>query len=131
MFLIAMTLPSESFRSPQDRKRIEAVLGPARTKSLQAFMDRETIYDSLRQSLGNSTTARQLIEAGLAGGGIGAYLGGGDPKSILGGIGAGVMGGTAGMAVGMKHSLGTLAQSGAQKMVAMSIAIRRAALRNF
>lgn len=105
------------FQSPQDRKRIEAVIGPGPTKALQGFIDRETIYDSLRQALGNSTTARQLIEAGLAGGGIGAYLGNGDPKAILAGIGTGIGAGGAGAMAGMQHSIGSLAQSGAQKMI--------------
>ncbi len=105
------------FQSPQDRKRIEAVIGPGPTKALQGFLDRETIYDAARKALGNSTTARQLIEAGLAGGGIGAYLGNGDPKAILAGVGTGLMGGTAGVAAGMQHGLSTLAQSGAQKLI--------------
>jgi hypothetical protein len=39
--------------------------------------------DGARQAMGNSTTARQLIEAGLAGGAAGAIYGGGwDPSSI-------------------------------------------------
>jgi hypothetical protein len=36
---------------------------------------RESIMDQMRGALGNSTTARQLIEAGLAGGAYGAVTG--------------------------------------------------------
>lgn len=105
------------FQSAQDRKRIEAVIGPRSTGVLQSFLDRETVYDALRQSLGNSTTARQLIEAGLAGGGVGAYLGGGDPQSIAAGIGAGLGGGSAGIASGVRHSLTGMAHAGAGKLI--------------
>lgn len=105
------------FQSPQDRKRIEAVLGQQRTAALQTFLDRETIYDALRKSLGNSTTARQLIEAGLAGGGIGAYLGNGDPRAVVEGITGGIAGGSLGVAGGMRHGVATMTRAGAEKVI--------------
>lgn len=55
------------YSSPQDRARIQAVLGPQAADRLGAFVDRERIFDAARQALGNSTTVRQMIEMGLAG----------------------------------------------------------------
>jgi hypothetical protein len=65
--------------SPQQRKLSTAILGPQGTNALQAVINRETVYDAARKALGNSTTVRQMMEAGLAGGSIGAFLSGGDP----------------------------------------------------
>jgi hypothetical protein len=77
------------YNSPQERARITAVLGSDAADRLGAFVDRERIFDAARTALGNSTTARQLIEAGLAGGATGAILSGGDPKQIAAyGLGA-------------------------------------------
>src|SRR5215472_7147053 len=59
---------------PATMQRIEAVAGPEAASRLGAFVDRERVYDALRKALGNSTTARQIIEAGLAGGAAGAGL---------------------------------------------------------
>ena len=70
------------FNSPQERKKIGAVFGPHGIDKIQAFVNREKIYDAARKALGNSTTVRQMMEAGLAGGAVGAYLGNGDPRSI-------------------------------------------------
>ena len=57
--------------------------------------------------MGNSTTARQLIEAGLAGGALGGYLEG-DWKGALTGAGAGI---------GAKKFLATEMASGARKII--------------
>jgi len=59
------------FNSPDGRARIELALGKDKAKDLEYFMRRENMMDMLRKSLGNSTTARQLTELGIAGG-IGA-----------------------------------------------------------
>lgn len=65
------------YNSPQERARVEAILGPQAADRLGAFVDRERIFDAARTALGNSTTVRQMIEMGLAGslsGAAGSYL---------------------------------------------------------
>jgi hypothetical protein len=84
--------------SPQERQRIAAVLGPQSVDRMGAFVNREKIYDAARQALGNSTTVRQMMEAGLAGG-VGGLALTGDPKQALEyGIGAAGVGASAGAA---------------------------------
>ena len=66
------------------REQMEVALGPAKAKEFEAFMGVETVMDEARKSLGNSTTARQLVELGLAGtagGASGLYTG--DPITGL------------------------------------------------
>jgi hypothetical protein len=63
--------------SPAARSRIEIALGPQSAHRLEAFLRVENIMDGLRRAVqGNSTTARQLTEMGLAGGAVagGEYL---------------------------------------------------------
>lgn len=55
------------YQSPEERQRVNTILGQGAADRLGAFVDRERIYDSARQALGNSTTVRQMIEMGLAG----------------------------------------------------------------
>jgi hypothetical protein len=76
------------FNSPNERARAEAVFGPAGMAKIQARMTLETIMDRARQAMGGSTTARQLIEAGLAGGALSGYASGWDPVKALEGAGA-------------------------------------------
>lgn len=72
--------------SPAAKERIEIALGPKAAKALEVQLRVENIMDMTRRALqGNSTTARQLVEAGLAGGAVGAYQGGGDITSISAG----------------------------------------------
>lgn len=54
--------------SPAERQKLEIALGPNRARELEAFLHIEQIMDLPRTALGNSTTARQLVELGLAGG---------------------------------------------------------------
>jgi hypothetical protein len=54
--------------SPAARERIETALGPNRARELEAFLHVEQLMELPRTALGNSTTARQLVELGLAGG---------------------------------------------------------------
>jgi len=59
-------------QSPADRERLEIALGPQRARQLEAFLRVEGIMDRARTAItGNSTTARQLAELGLAGGAYG------------------------------------------------------------
>lgn len=71
------------FENPQMRDRIEIVLGDTVAERMEALVRVENIMNNLKQAVsGNSTTVRQLAEAGLAGGGAGAWYGSGDPTSI-------------------------------------------------
>lgn len=73
-------------QSPAARERLDIALGPQRSAELQAMLHVENVMDMARGAVqGNSTTARQLAELGLAGG-AGTLLGGGnplDPASII------------------------------------------------
>lgn len=73
------------FGSQSARDRIRIALGPQRARELEAYVRVEQALDMLRTATqGNSTTAKQLIQAGLMGGGAGGlgYLAsGGDLTS--------------------------------------------------
>ncbi|MBP9804998.1 MAG: hypothetical protein KBE22_08860 [Candidatus Accumulibacter sp.] len=73
------------FNSPNERQLAAAIFGPGGMAMLRARMTLETIMDGARQAMGNSTTARQLIEAGLAGGAISGVATGWDPGSMMAG----------------------------------------------
>lgn len=61
--------------SPAARERVEIALGPQRARELEAFLRVEDLLDKARTAIqGNSTTARQLAELGVAGG-VGASYG--------------------------------------------------------
>lgn len=63
--------------SPAARERLEMVLGPQKARDLEATLRVEGIMDLARGAVqGNSTTARQLAELGLAGGTYGISTGG-------------------------------------------------------
>ena len=64
--------------SPSERERLEVALGPQRAREFEAFMYIERVMDLARGAMGNSTTARQLTELGLAGG-SGMLASGGNP----------------------------------------------------
>lgn len=67
------------FGSPASRERINIALGSKQAKELEAFIKGEEMMDRLRVAVqGNSTTARQLAELGLAGGAA-TIAGGGNP----------------------------------------------------
>jgi hypothetical protein len=72
--------------SPAARERIMMAIGPQRAKELESFLHVEGIMDRARTAMGNSTTARQLVELGLAGG-YNLYEGGGhgstDPNVLM------------------------------------------------
>jgi len=96
------------FNSPNERARALAVFGPAGMEKMQARMSLETIMDGARKAMGNSTTARQLIEAGLAGGTLEGYLSGWDPTKMAEGAAG---------AAGARKFLGSEMASGARKLV--------------
>lgn len=100
------------FNSPNERARAQAVFGPAGMAKIQARMTLETIMDGARKAMGNSTTARQLIEAGLAGGALSGYESGWDPTKMALGFGMG-----AGARAGLSHRLGAEMASGAKNLI--------------
>lgn len=58
--------------SPADRQRAVIALGPDRANQLEAYVRAERILNTTKNAVtGNSTTARQLTELGLAGGAYG------------------------------------------------------------
>lgn len=77
--------------SPAQRDRLNIALGPQRASELEAHLRVEGLMDQARGAIqGNSTTARQLTELGLAGGagaGLSVLSGGGigDPQSVING----------------------------------------------
>ena len=103
------------FQSPNERKLAAAIFGPGGMAMLQARMHLETIMDGARQAMGNSTTARQLIEAGLAGGvgAMGAGVASGwDPVQT-----AGWAGGLAGARLGSSKWVPEQFKVGAKHMI--------------
>jgi hypothetical protein len=112
------------FNSPNERKLAAAVFGPGGMAMLQARMTLETIMDGARQAMGNSTTARQLIEAGLAGGALSGYASGWDPGSMMAGAtglagarwGKGAHAGLSHVAEGAKHMIGKVDAKTAAKV---------------
>lgn len=55
------------YGTPEARQKIALALGPQKAQQFEAFARVETIMDKLRGAMGNSTTARQLKELGMAG----------------------------------------------------------------
>lgn len=80
--------------SPLARQKMALGLGAPNAQATEAQLLRERIMDRARTALGNSTTARQLVEMGLAGGVSGAY-GDWSPTSIASGVAAGHFAGRA------------------------------------
>jgi len=65
------------FNSPASRERIVIALGGKKFREIETALRIEDLLDKSRQSLGNSTTARQMVELGLAGGsGVYGYASG-------------------------------------------------------
>jgi hypothetical protein len=72
--------------STDARQRLNIALGPQAAQELTAMLRVESVMDRMRGALGNSTTARQLMEAGLAGGLTLGYSG--DPTTAMSAAGA-------------------------------------------
>lgn len=91
------TILNSIANSPAERQRMEIALGPQNARAMEAFLRAEGVMDRARNAVtGNSTTARQLAELGLAGGAYGIEgLHGGfsDPRAI----------GTAAVVWGLTH----------------------------
>lgn len=63
------------FASPESRQKMRLALGEQGAKEVEAFVRVENAMDAARGAFGNSTTARQLVELGLVGGGTWYYTG--------------------------------------------------------
>ena len=63
------------FGSQENREKMLLAFGQERAREIEAFVRVEHSMDKLRGALGNSTTARQLIESGALGLGAGYYSG--------------------------------------------------------
>lgn len=74
------------FKSQASRESLELVFGARKAKALEAYVRVEDIADRLRGAMGNSTTARQLVELGLGAGGGYALSGGDLTGAVLGGL---------------------------------------------
>lgn len=74
--------------SPAEREKLELAIGQRQARELEAFLHHEQLMDFSRAAVqGNSTTARQLFELGLAGG-VGATVSGFDPTNLSGWVAA-------------------------------------------
>lgn len=63
------------FKNQAARESMELVFGPQKAKQIEAYIRVEDLVDRLRGAMGNSTTARQLVELGIGGGAGYAYSG--------------------------------------------------------
>jgi hypothetical protein len=85
----------QMFGSPAAREMNALVFGPAKANQLEAFVRVEDLADQLRGAMGNSTTARQLMELGIGAGvgGMGGLgLSGGDWQTAFQGAALGTAG---------------------------------------
>lgn len=79
---------NQVFGNQASREMIELVFGPAKARQLEAYVRVESLADAIRGALGNSTTARQLVELGIGtgvGGGLGFTLSGGNMQGAAAG----------------------------------------------
>lgn len=91
---------NQIFGSPAATERLRIALGPQKAKEFEAYVRAEQIIDQARTAIsGNSTTAQQLIDAGIVGGaGLASYMGSGD-LSTAGGIAFLTLAGRRGLAM--------------------------------
>jgi hypothetical protein len=103
------TILNSIAQSPSSRERMEIALGPQRSRQMEAFLRVEGIMDRARTAVtGNSTTARQLTELGLAGGATG-IAGAGDvtnPRALA----------TGAIVYGMIHGRNAINQNVARRV---------------
>lgn len=77
------SIVNKLFNNETAKRNIETIFGPQKAKELEAAKRLEIVMGFAKDALGNSTTARQLIELGIAGG-AGAYQAGSlNPFSIM------------------------------------------------
>jgi len=89
------------FKNQASRDSLNLVYGPQKARQLEAYVRVEDLADRLRGALGNSTTARQLMEMGI-GAGIGGAAGQGLTGDWKTGAILGAVGTRAGRYIGSK-----------------------------
>jgi hypothetical protein len=107
---------AKMFQSPELRERLILGLGPSRAAELQGALRVERGMNDLKGALSNSTTAQQLIQAGVLGAGVGAganYLSDGD---LLSGSGVSTSALTGALAVGLKSGNNRLNEAVSQRV---------------
>lgn len=123
---------NSTFKNQSARDSIELVFGPRKAKELEAYVRVEDIVDKIRGSLGNSTTARQLVELGL-----GAGVGAGGGYYLTGDMQGAALGAALGAARGTARFAGQRADAKVMEQMAkiltspnrgnLAIAVRQAA----
>jgi hypothetical protein len=88
---------NQVFGNQASREMVELIFGAGKARQLEAYIRVEGLADAIRGALGNSTTARQLIELGIGtgvGGAAGFGLSGGNFGAAMQGaaVGAGAKG---------------------------------------
>lgn len=76
-----MNVINSVFKSQSARESMQLVFGGQKMREIEAYVRVEGIVDRLRGAMGNSTTARQLVELGI--GATGGYLYSGDAMGAL------------------------------------------------
>lgn len=114
--------------SPAAREKLNIALGPQRSAELEAGLRVEGIMDMARGAVqGNSTTARQLTELGLAGGaaGAGGYgLYNQDPSTMtVGAISAALLAGKRGIDTRVARQVATMLASDNPQVIQRGIGI--------
>src|SRR5262245_60730587 len=113
------------FDNPNMQEKLALALGRQGAREFEASLRIETVLDRARTALGNSTTARQWVELGLAGG-AGVLGGGGldlNPESLAWGALA------AGLARGRQHINARLSQEVARMLMSRDPAILQRGMR--
>jgi hypothetical protein len=78
-----MNIINSMFKNQAKRESIELAMGPRATRMVEAYVRVEDLADRVRGAMGNSTTARQLVELGI--GGAGGFALTGDWKGAIAG----------------------------------------------
>lgn len=103
-------------QSPRAQQQIELAMGPQRAREFESMMRVEGVMDFARSAVqGNSTTARQLTELGLAGGAYGVGSGG----DIMNPNGSAIV--TAALVWGAARGKGTIDRRVAQRVADMLV----------
>lgn len=111
---------NQIFGSQASREMNELVFGAAKARQLEAYVRVEGLADAIRGALGNSTTARQLVELGI-GTGVGGVTGFG----LSGGnFGAALQGATLGAGAAGARALGQRIDAKVMQEVARTLTSR-------
>lgn len=104
-----MNVINSIFKNQARREQLSMVYGPEKAAHIEAYVRVEDLADRLRGALGNSTTARQLVEMGLGAGG-GYAMSGGDWQAATAG---------AALAAGVRYGSGKIEADVMQRMAAL------------